>query len=192
MASIAIVDCFDSFTYNIFHYLDRLNNGEVKVIRYNELGTFSFENYSHIVFSPGPGLPKDYPLIDEILEKFQGRKNILGICLGMQHIAVHAGAKLTKLNSVKHGISSVLEIYKPSVLFNGIEKDVEIGHYHSWVVSEDNFPKDVFSVSSKDLDGNIMSIEAPGISTYGVQFHPESVLTSNGLKIFENWLADAK
>lgn len=188
MASIAIVDCFDSFTYNIFHYLDRLNQGKVKVIRYDELDSFSFENYSHIVFSPGPGLPKDYPLINNILDKFQGRKSILGVCLGMQHIAVHAGANLNKLSSVKHGISSTLEVYNPTLLFKGIEKDIEIGHYHSWVVSKDNFPKDVFHVSSKDSDENIMSIESPDISTYGVQFHPESILTPNGSKIFENWL----
>ena len=140
MSKILIVDCFDSFTYNLFHYLDELNEGSCRVIRYDSFQPEDAAEYDRVVLSPGPGLPKDYPGIFRFLELRRPSQPLLGVCLGHQCIGVHYGGRLRQLDKVLHGVESVLKIDSSSALFRSIENNCTIGHYHSWVIDEDAIP----------------------------------------------------
>lgn len=186
-----IVDCFDSFTYNIYHSLSSLEVADVQVIRYDKLNDFDFNGYTHLVLSPGPGIPQEYPLIQSFLDSGQF-KTVLGVCLGMQYLVTSYGGKLKRLHAPMHGVESKLVIKSPGVLFRGIGEGMSVGHYHSWVASEECFPHDDFQITSTDTSGNIMSIESKNKPLFGVQFHPESILTTKGSSVFKNWLTGTK
>ena len=143
--------------------------------------------YDKIMLSPGPGLPENHPIMLDVIEKYGLEKSILGICLGCQAIAVHFGARLRNLREVRHGISSTINVLKRDSIFLGIPKKIDVGHYHSWVIDEDNFP-DCLVITSKNEDGFITSFTHKKYELRGVQFHPESILTEYGLKMIENWL----
>ncbi len=188
MRKILIVDCFDSFTYNIFHYLEHLNGGNCQVIRYDVFDPDNVAEFTHVVLSPGPGLPLDYPLIQDYLKVKKPYQSVLGVCLGLQAIAVFFKANRSQLNVVQHGLAGKLTFKESSPLFNGLSSGFEIGQYHSWVVSESNFPVRDLKITSTTSKGLIMSIEHRSLPLYAVQFHPESVLTENGRQILKNWL----
>jgi len=184
---LLIVDCFDSFTYNLYHILEDLNGGNCEVMRYDRFDPNECREYSHIVLSPGPGLPADYPQINNFL-KHSEHQNILGVCLGLQCMVNYYGGKLEQLEKVKHGVSTSLVIEEETPLFKGIKSPLKIGHYHSWVAEVSSFPLDHFKVTSKSSDGEIMSLQHLQKPWAAVQFHPESVLTDNGPQMLENWL----
>ena len=192
MRRILLVDCFDSFTYNIYHYLDQINQGNCHVVRYDEFKPSAVKDFTHIVFSPGPGLPEDYPKIDLFFTLRAPSQNVLGVCLGHQCIARHFGGKLEQLKQVRHGIQGKLSSERNSILFDNTTNEMHIGHYHSWVVSDVDFPMNDLNITSRTEDGWIMSIEHKEAPIYGLQFHPESVLTSQGKKVLENWLLKTK
>ncbi len=192
MRKILIVDCYDSFTYNIFHYLEELNDGNCTVIRYDAFNPSSVSEYSHVVLSPGPGLPKDYPLIQQYLSFKEDSQIVLGVCLGLQSIAVYYKGQLERLENVRHGLSGNLIIKKESSLFNGMSSGFEIGHYHSWVVSDQKFPEEDLIITSRSSKGLIMSFEHSSLPIFAVQFHPESILTENGKLLLKNWLGVSK
>lgn len=188
MSRILIIDCFDSFTFNIHHYLDEVNSGNCDVVRYDDFRPDTIRNYSHVVISPGPGLPSHYPLLNSAIEACRhGSISLLGVCLGLQAIAEHFGGSLHNLSKVLHGVHSPIEVSPGCALFHSLETPLEVGHYHSWVVSEEDFPE-VLRITSRTREGLIMSVEHRELPIHGVQFHPESIMTAGGKTMLKNWL----
>lgn len=184
---IVIIDNYDSFTYNLVHYLEELS-GEVTVLRNDEFEIEELQAFDKILLSPGPGIPDEAGLLKQVISHYAETKSILGICLGQQAIGEVYGGSLINLDKVFHGISSKVKIsVKDEMLFNTIPEEFEVGRYHSWVVSAENFP-DELEITSTDENGQIMSLRHRKFDIKGVQFHPESVLTPHGKTILKNWL----
>lgn len=184
---IVIIDNYDSFTYNLVHYLEELS-GEVTVLRNDEFEIEELQTFDKILLSPGPGIPDEAGLLKQVISHYSKTKSILGICLGQQAIGEVYGGSLINLNKVFHGISSKVKTsVKDETLFNSIPEEFEVGRYHSWVISVENFP-DELEITSTDENGQIMSLRHRKFDIKGVQFHPESVLTPHGKTILKNWL----
>lgn len=184
--NILVIDNYDSFTYNLVHYLEDLGC-EVTVRRNDQLSIEDVDAFEKIVLSPGPGLPEEAGLLKAIIETYAPTKSILGVCLGQQAIAEVYGGKLINLDSVFHGVATkVTSAVTDESLFNGLDKTFEAGRYHSWVV-DPNLPE-VLEATSFDENGQVMSLRHTVFDLKGVQFHPESVLTPDGKKILENWI----
>jgi len=186
MKKIIIIDNYDSFTYNLVHYLEDLN-AEVPVFRNDEFELNELEKFDKILLSPGPGIPEEAGLLLDVIKKYASTKSILGICLGQQAIGEVFGGSLINLEKVYHGVASKVKITKEDSLFNNLPTEFEVGRYHSWVINPDDFPEDL-EITSVDENGEIMSIRHKTLDVKGVQYHPESILTPNGKKILENWL----
>jgi len=181
LKTVLLLDNYDSFTYNLKHLLNGLGC-DVKVIRNDEL-EMDFAPYSHVILSPGPGLPKNAGVLMDLLKIVQGKIPVLGICLGMQAIGEHLNGRLYNQADVQHGVSEMI-VTKESILFNSIENEFEVGLYHSWALDDAG----EYEVVAKSKSGVIMAIENRGLKMYGVQFHPESIMTSNGKAILSNFL----
>ncbi len=187
MITIAVIDNYDSFTYNLVHYLESLN-ATVVVYRNDEFELDDLKPYSKILLSPGPGLPSEAGLLKETIITYAASKSILGICLGLQAIAEVFNSPLINLKPVLHGISSKVTIKDTSeTLFTNIDPVFEAGHYHSWVIDPHTIANELI-VTSLNEDGHIMSIRHQNYDLKGVQFHPESILTPQGMTILKNWL----
>ena len=187
MKNIVVIDNYDSFTYNLVHYLEDLNC-KVTVYRNDEFEINELEKFDKILLSPGPGLPSEAGLLKEVILKYAASKSILGVCLGQQAIGEVFGGKLTNLDKVYHGVASKVQIIvNDEPLFNTLSKEIEVGRYHSWVISKENFPQSL-EITSVDNNGEIMSIRHKIYDVKGVQYHPESILTPHGKKILENWI----
>ncbi|MFC5196270.1 MULTISPECIES: anthranilate synthase component II [Bizionia] len=183
---ILVIDNYDSFTYNLVHYLEDLDC-EVTVKRNDQLTLEEVDAFDKIVLSPGPGIPDEAGLLKAIIQKYASTKSILGVCLGQQAIGEVFGGTLTNLETVFHGVATQITVsVDDEALFNGLGKSMEVGRYHSWVVQE-NLP-DVLEATSFDDNGQIMSLRHKVFDVRGVQFHPESVLTPNGKQMLANWL----
>lgn len=187
MAQIVLIDNYDSFTYNLYHYLEELNEGELVVMRNDQINYEVLEQCEKIVISPGPGLPEQAGELMTLLDRFILRKEILGICLGQQAIAEHFGMRLKNLKEVVHGQATNIQVLGEEKLFSGIPQKLKVGRYHSWVIDPQTMSKE-FKITSQDAAGNIMSIAHHSLPIKAVQFHPESVLTEYGKKMLENWL----
>ncbi|WP_396151126.1 anthranilate synthase component II [Flavobacterium sp.] len=186
MKKVVIIDNYDSFTYNLVHYLEDLNC-QVTVYRNDEFELKELEKFDKILLSPGPGLPSDAGLLKQVITTYSNSKSILGVCLGLQAIAEIFGGKLLNLNKVHHGKSSEITIVSEDELFNGLPKNIQVGRYHSWVMDPDLIPE-VLEVTSVDEEQQIMSIKHKHLDVKGVQFHPESILTPFGKEILTNWV----
>lgn len=186
MKKILVIDNYDSFTYNLVHYLEDLGC-EVTVKRNDKLTLEDVEPFEKIVLSPGPGIPDEAGLLKAIISKYASRKSIFGVCLGQQAIGEVFGGTLENLDTVYHGVATQIRISVDNEpLFKNMSKTFEVGRYHSWVVSTD-LP-DCLEATSFDANGHIMSLRHKTYDVKGVQYHPESVLTPNGKQILENWL----
>lgn len=185
---ILLLDNYDSFTYNLYHYLEELNEGNITVMRNDEINYEAVNRFEKVVISPGPGLPEQAGELMPFLERFATTKELLGICLGQQAIAAHFGMKLINLNEVVHGQSKELVLNSNDKLFHRIPKKIKVGRYHSWVIDPKSLTND-FLVSSSDEEGNIMSIAHKELPIRAVQFHPESILTEYGKEMLRNWLS---
>ena len=183
---IIIIDNYDSFTYNLAHYV-KSHNFNVDVFRASKLVVNDLSRYDKIIFSPGPGLPNEHPILEEIIDRFYKKKSILGVCLGHQAIATYFNADVFNLSCVKHGISSTVYHMNNCSLFNNIPNYFKVGHYHSWAISNESIP-DCLEITSTNTDGLIMSIKHKEFDVKGVQFHPESILTQHGMSLIRNWL----
>ncbi len=183
---ILILDNYDSFTYNLYHYA-RLFCANVTVKRNDEISLEDVDEYSHIILSPGPGLPNNAGILMDVLKHYAHRKPILGICLGMQAMALHFGGSLYNQKKVKHGIQEVIDVDLNFTLFKNLPTKVKVGLYHSWAVSEEDLPKDL-QVTARSAHGVIMGLQHNSIPICGVQFHPESILTDFGKEMIGNWL----
>jgi anthranilate synthase component 2 len=184
---IIIIDNYDSFTYNIAHYVEQFAS-LCDVVKVDKLQISELDNYDKIIFSPGPGLPKDRPILFEILKKYSESKPILGICFGHQAIAEYYGASLFNMDEVHHGVARETIVCNNTILFNQLPDSFKTGRYHSWAVEESTIP-DCIEVTAKDKETNtIMALKHKTLNICGVQFHPESVLTEHGLQMIKNWL----
>lgn len=186
MKQILVIDNYDSFTYNLVHYLEDLNC-KVTVKRNDKLGLEEVQAFDKIVLSPGPGIPEEAGLLKAIIKQYASSKSILGVCLGQQAIAEVFGGKLINLDHVFHGVATPVHISVDNEeLFKGLEKTIEVGRYHSWVVAAD-LPE-VLEATSFDAQGQVMSLRHKVYDVKGLQYHPESVLTPHGKRILENWV----
>lgn len=186
---IAVIDNYDSFTYNLVHYLEDLN-AKVTVFRNDEFDLEELQAFDKILLSPGPGIPDEAGLLKAVIAKYAESKSILGVCLGQQAIGEVFGGSLINLDKVYHGVATkVTQAVTDETLFNGLPNDFEVGRYHSWVVANADFPA-VLEITSTDENGQIMSLRHKTLDVKGVQFHPESVLTPSGKQILENWVND--
>ena len=186
MKKVLVIDNYDSFTYNLVHYLEDLNC-EVTVIRNDKLQLEDVKPYDKTVLSPGPGIPDEAGLLKPIIKEYGATKSILGVCLGQQAIGEVFGGKLNNLDEVYHGVATEVEItVDDEIMFQGLGKNIEVGRYHSWVV-DTNLPEEL-EATSFDENGQIMSLRHRIYDVKGVQFHPESVLTPQGKKMLKNWV----
>jgi len=183
---VLVIDNYDSFTYNLVHYLEDLNC-EVTVKRNDKLTLDEVDAFQKIVLSPGPGIPDEAGLLKQIIKTYAPTKSILGVCLGQQAIGEVFGGSLINLQQVYHGIATDVNItVDDEVLFKNMNKTIEVGRYHSWVVDA-NLP-DQLEATSFDNNGQVMSLRHKVYDVRGVQYHPESVLTPNGKQILKNWI----
>jgi anthranilate synthase component II len=186
MKKVLVIDNYDSFTYNLVHYLEDLDC-EVIVKRNDKLTLDEVDAFEKIVLSPGPGIPDEAGLLKQIIETYAPTKSILGVCLGQQAIGEVFGGTLENLDNVYHGVATEITLsVDDESLFDGLGKTFEVGRYHSWVVNA-NLPESL-EATSFDENGQIMSLRHRVYDVKGVQYHPESVLTPNGKKILENWI----
>lgn len=184
---ILIFDNYDSFTYNLVHLVKELGFKDVDVIRNDKIALEDVAKYDKIILSPGPGIPSEAGLLLPLIKEYAGKKPILGVCLGHQAIGEAFGATLTNLEDVYHGVATQIKVIEPDYIFDTLGSELEVGRYHSWIVSNDKLP-DCISVTARDNNGQIMALKHKTFDIHGVQFHPESVLTPAGEAIIRNFL----
>lgn len=187
--SVLVIDNYDSFVYNLVHYLEELDC-KVTVVRNNEVDLEMIAKYDKILLSPGPGIPDEAGLLKEIIIRYAPTKSILGVCLGQQAIGEVFGGKLINLESVFHGVATKINVtVEDESLFYHLDKELTVGRYHSWVV-DPNLPG-TLEATSFDENGQVMSLRHKEYDVKGVQFHPESVLTPMGKQIMKNWILES-
>ncbi len=183
---VLVIDNYDSFTYNLVHYLQDFNC-QVTVRRNDQLSLDDVEAFDKILLSPGPGIPDEAGLLKPIIARYASTKSILGVCLGQQAIGEVFGGTLSNLETVYHGVATKVNIIvDDEPMFKNLEKTIEVGRYHSWVVDA-NLPE-VLETTSFDENGQVMSLRHKIFDVKGVQYHPESVLTPHGKQILKNWV----
>src|SRR6476659_9409491 len=196
---ILVFDNYDSFTYNLVHLVEKITHEKVDVHRNDQIPMEKVKEYDKIILSPGPGIPEEAGLLLPLIKEYASSKSILGVCLGHQAIGEAFGGKLINLTTVYHGVATQIEIinHEPGIknqksktknsLFDGLPGEIEVGRYHSWIVSDENFPEEL-EVTARDDNNYIMALQHKKYDVQGVQFHPESVLTPVGEVIMKNWL----
>ena len=184
---ILLLDNYDSFTYNLLHLVKELGYKDVTVIRNDQIDLDAVEQYDKIILSPGPGIPQEAGMLLPVIKRYAATKSILGVCLGHQAIGEAFGGKLTNLTEVFHGIQSTICVLNHEKLFKGLGKKLQVGRYHSWVVSKEGFPE-CLEITAESEEGQIMALRHRIFEVYGIQFHPESVLTPQGKIILNNFL----
>ncbi len=190
---ILVFDNYDSFTYNLVHLVEKLTNEKVDVFRNDQIALADVSAYDKIILSPGPGIPEEAGLLIPLIKEYAATKSILGVCLGHQAIAQAFGGSLINLQTVFHGVATKIQIGNGQTatgkgLFYELPGEIEVGRYHSWIVSDEHFPAEL-EITARDENGFIMALQHKQFDVQGVQFHPESVLTPDGEKIMRNWLA---
>lgn len=186
MKNIVIIDNYDSFTYNLSHLVKELG-ANVTVYRNDQFEMDQLEAFDKIILSPGPGIPSEAGLLLDVIRTYAGKKPILGVCLGHQAIGEFFGGKLENLSDVFHGVATEGTQYGTDPIFEGLPQRVIMGRYHSWVVSKDNFPA-CLEVTAESDEGQVMALRHREYDIHGIQFHPESVLTTEGRTMLRNWL----
>jgi anthranilate synthase component 2 len=185
---ILVIDNYDSFTYNLVQYIWNITGVFPHVVRNDAISVADVNQWDVIILSPGPGLPKDAGIMPEVIKTYYDKKPILGVCLGHQAIGEAFGAELGNLTQVFHGVSSFISpLLKEDLLFKDLPPTFEVGRYHSWVVKKESLPAQLVVLSTDD-EGQIMAMKHAHYPVYGVQFHPESIMTPYGKKMLENFL----
>ena len=185
---LLIIDNYDSFTFNLKHMCE-LHVSSIDVVRNNMINLKSVRYYDKIIISPGPGLPKNAGSCLQLIDLFLDKKPILGVCLGAQAIAVACGASLFNLDYVMHGKKSEINILSSDdILYKNMPDNIVVGRYHSWAIKLDD--QQVLIPTAKDSKNTIMSFRHKNYPVFGVQYHPESILTRYGKNILKNWLLD--
>ena len=185
---ILVFDNYDSFTYNLVHLVEKITHEKVDVYRNDQISLEDVKEYDKIILSPGPGIPEEAGLLLPLIKEYASSKSILGVCLGHQAIGQAFGASLENLSTVYHGVATPIKILNANApVLMGLGDEIEVGRYHSWIVSDEDLPDDL-EVTARDSNGYIMALQHKLYDVQGVQFHPESVLTPMGEKIVRNWL----
>ena len=191
---ILVFDNYDSFTYNLVHLVEKILHQKVEVYRNDQLPMEKVKEYDKIILSPGPGIPREAGLLLPLIKEYAASKSILGVCLGHQAIGQAFGGMLVNLSTVYHGVATPVRVVnRQSIvdsrkdLFAGLPDEFEAGRYHSWIVSDENFPEEL-EITARDENNYIMALQHKTYDVQGVQFHPESVLTPMGERIMRNWL----
>ncbi len=188
MKKILVLDNYDSFTYNLVHYVREAGAFQLVVKRNDELTLDEVADYDGIILSPGPGLPDEAGLLLPLIDRYKSSKRIFGVCLGLQAITQSFGGRLKNISKVYHGVATPIHINEPAhYLFEGLSKTFLAGRYHSWIADKDGFP-DCLQVDAQDDEGSIMALSHHNWDVCGVQFHPESILTPDGKLMIMNWL----
>jgi len=185
---ILVLDNYDSFTYNLVQYIERVLKEAVDVRRNDQISLEEVGVYDKILISPGPGIPEEAGITLDLIRKYGATKSILGVCLGHQAIAEAYGGSIYNLSTVYHGVvGQMKQVVAGETLFEGVPTDFDAGRYHSWVVDRDSLPPEL-EITVENDEGYIMALRHRECDVRGVQFHPESVLTEYGGKIILNWL----
>jgi anthranilate synthase component II len=185
---ILVFDNYDSFTYNLVHLVEKILHQKVEVFRNDRIPLEDVKGFDKIILSPGPGIPSEAGLLLPLIREYAPTKSILGVCLGHQAIGEAFGGQLSNLTKVFHGVATPIRVTDPSAdLFKGLPAELEVGRYHSWVVTDEGFPEEL-EVTARDAQDMIMALQHKRYDVRGVQFHPESVLTPDGEAILTNWL----
>lgn len=185
---ILLIDNYDSFSYNLYQYVGTINPN-ICVIKNDELTIEKIEslNLTHILISPGPGRPKDAGICEEVILNFKDKLPILGVCLGHQAICEAFGGEITYAKVLMHGKKSTIHIANGSPIFRGLPPIIEGARYHSLCAKRETLPDELLVIAEDDM-GEVMGVKHKDYNIFGVQFHPESILTQNGIKIIENFL----
>jgi len=187
--NILILDNYDSFTYNLVQYVKELQGLSIDVKRNDAITVFEVSAYDCIIISPGPGIPSESGITLELIKEYFDSKPILGVCLGLQAIVEAFGGEIYNMDEVYHGISTDVEIIdNEDLLFQNINSPFKAGRYHSWAAVRENFPAEL-NITAVDSEGSVMALKHKSAELYGVQFHPESILTPEGKKMLRNFLA---
>ena len=189
---ILIFDNYDSFTYNLVHVVEKILHDKVDVFRNDKISLEEIGSYDKIILSPGPGLPSESGLLLPLIKEYASSKSILGVCLGLQAIGEAFGGELINLKNVYHGVATKIKVneerqLKENDVFKSLPNELEVGRYHSWILSRNHFPSDL-EITAEDENEYIMALQHKTFDVQGVQFHPESVLTPMGETIMRNWL----
>jgi anthranilate synthase component 2 len=184
---ILVLDNYDSFTYNLVHYLEE-EGLDFEVRRNDALRLEQVAEYESLLISPGPGLPSEAGILPELVSAYHGKKKMLGVCLGMQAICEFKGFDLVNMQEVLHGRQTEVEVDPESILFRGLPPKIQVGRYHSWAIRADELNGELVCTST-DSNGFAMAVEDPTNGVFGLQFHPESIMTPDGKEILRNWLA---
>lgn len=189
---ILVFDNYDSFTYNLVHLVEKITHTKVEVFRNDELPMERVSEFDKIILSPGPGIPSEAGMLLPLIKEYASTKSILGVCLGHQAIGEAFGGELTNLSTVYHGVATPIQVRSEesgvrSKLYDELPDSIVVGRYHSWVVSDIDFPS-ALEITARDANGYIMGLQHKEFDVQGVQFHPESILTPFGETILKNWL----
>ena len=183
---VLLIDNYDSFTFNLVHIIEPLVN-ELVVWRNDEFNIESVASFDKIIFSPGPSLPEEAGLMMEVIHRFSESKPMFGVCLGFQAIIEHFGGELENFDPVRHGEPKIMRVFNKASIFRNLGNSEKVGLYHSWGIRTANLPKCFINLGADD-DGVVLAIKHQSLPLYGVQFHPESIMTTNGNTIIENWI----
>jgi len=184
---LLILDNYDSFTYNLVQIVEQHGKWAFDVVKNDEIGLIDVKQYQKILLSPGPGLPSDAGIMMSLIRQYASTKSIFGVCLGLQAIAEVFGGKLYNFEKPVHGEARKTTIINADPIFKNLPNTISVGLYHSWAVSKLNFPEDlqITALSEKKI---IMALQHRSYDIHGVQFHPESIITTYGRYIIGNWL----
>jgi len=185
--TVLVIDNYDSFTYNLVHLVNELGR-DVEVWRNDKFDLADVDRYDQILLSPGPGIPEEAGLLLEVIRTYAPTKSIFGVCLGQQAIAEAFGGNLLNLGRPMHGIATPINVLDDQeILFQDCPSVINVGRYHSWVVSNYGLPE-CLKITATDATDEIMALRHKEFDVRGVQFHPESVLTEHGKQMMKNWL----
>ena len=182
---ILLLDNYDSFTYNVYQLLSELG-AEVEVVRNDKISVNEAKNFDAVIISPGPGVPSDAGISEQLIDELKGTLPILGICLGHQAIGEVFGGKVIRAKEIVHGKTSRLK-HNGKGIYRGLAQGVEVGRYHSLIIERESLP-DCLEVTSELDDGTIMGVRHKIFDVEGIQFHPESILTPEGYHMMKNFL----
>ncbi len=183
---ITVIDNYDSFVYNLVRYLEEELHCEIHVMRNDSIDYEILDQSERILLSPGPGIPSEAGELMNVIQKYVNSKKILGICLGHQAIGEHFQMKLKQSPEIMHGKVSKINLDNNNQLFNGLPSEIEVGRYHSWEFEQSS--ESQMKVIAKTDKGEIMAIQHETLPIYGMQYHPESILTPTGRKQIQNFL----
>ncbi|MCQ2144707.1 MAG: aminodeoxychorismate/anthranilate synthase component II [Bacteroidales bacterium] len=183
---VVMIDNYDSFVYNLVHLVKELG-ADITVYRNDQFRLADLEGFDTIMLSPGPGIPSEAGLLQDVIRTYAGRKPMLGICLGEQAIGEVFGGTLVNLDDVFHGVQTPAHICSDDPIFAGLPEEIMVGRYHSWVVDAASMP-DCLEITATSDEGQVMALRHRTMDIKGIQFHPESVLTPEGKTIISNWL----